>query len=96
MCTFRKIIETLCRFPIKEVNTQIKHSLQLIIILYIYNIFVDETISPAEFVSNLTMNGSTVDSVTYSCSATNRAGTSEKKTCQVTVIRKGCVCIIML
>ena len=54
--------------------------------------FADETLSPGKLVSNLTMRGSTVGTVLYSCTATNSVGTSEQKTCRVTIIRKGEVC----
>ena len=50
---------------------------------------LDETLSHKNLVGNLTMRGSALGTVLYSCTATNRAGTSEQKTCQVTVIRKG-------
>ena len=38
--------------------------------------------------SNLTVTG-LKDNIIYGCVASNKAGTSEKKTCEVTVIKKG-------
>ena len=91
------VIQTLCKNPdvrgiysSKTVFADLNTTLRFTIF------FVDETLSHEELVSNLTMRGSTMGTVLYSCTATNMAGTSEQKTCQVTVIRKGDVCILML
>ena len=54
---------------------------------YLHMYFADETSDM--LVSNLTVRGSAEGTVVYSCSASNRAGTSEKASCEVTVTRKG-------